>query len=511
MRNLTRMTTVVLLALGLAACGQESEPDDAARLQRFYDQELAFGACAEYAQTIGDTQAFAASPDFRCARLEVPVDYQDPGGRTMKIAVLKAPARGERLGSLLLNPGGPGGPGMSMAAFGAKSWGQSPVTERFDLIGFDPRGVGASQPAVRCYTDAEINAGKATFITASAVGRWTATDSEALVQRCAERSGGRDVLAHSGTRDVARDMDVLRAVLGEEKLSYFGQSYGTRLGAVYAEMFPRHVRAMVLDSGIDPNAGTTARRIDQFTSFQRAFDKMAADCATRPDCPLGTDPAAFTERFQNIVRPLFDRPITLSDGRIMDFAGAWGAVTAGLYDSAAWPVIIKGLREIGTGSGDTLAAISDAFGGRGADGRTPNTADANYAINCQDEQRHSPEEETELRRRLYEVAPYMDPGRGPEGARDGCESWPVEPSLGYPYATGIEGLPTTLTISITGDPATPYQGSLALAKALNGASLTVEGEQHTIAFSGANACVNGYVADYLIDLKTPPAQARCTA
>ncbi|MEU6559659.1 alpha/beta hydrolase [Nocardia nova] len=506
MKAFTTAATVFVLVLTLAGCGRSS---DQPRWQHFYDQKPAFGTCDGYATTATDKQAFAGNPAFRCARLDVPLDYGDPGGRTMKIAMLKVPARGARIGSLLLNPGGPGGPGMSMAAAAAKTWARDPITEHFDLIGFDPRGVGASTPAVHCYTDAENDDGTATYPAASAVGRWTATDTRALVDRCAGRSGGREVLAHVGTRDAARDMDILRAALGDEKLSYLGQSYGTRLGAVYAQMFPQRVRAMVLDGGIDPGAGTADRRVSQFAGFQRAFDKMATDCVTRPECPLGADPDKATENFQRIVRPLLDRPLPTSSGRQLDYAGAVGAVIAGLYESTAWPAIIKGITEIGAGHGDTLLRLGDAFGGRDPDGHWADFADAGYAINCMDEQRTTPEQETDLRRRIYREAPFTDPGRGADGARDGCEYWPAAPTLGYPYATDPQGLPTTLTISVTGDPATPYQGGLNLARALGGAVLTVDGEQHTIALAGTSPCVNTVVADYLVDLKIPPADARC--
>ncbi|WP_280384481.1 alpha/beta fold hydrolase [Nocardia wallacei] len=502
-----------LLALTLGACTQpeSSGPQQPSpELQRFYDQRLSFEPCPGYATTAADEKAFASNPAFQCARVQVPLDYDDPAGRTAQIALLKAPARGKPMGSLLLNPGGPGGPGMSMAAVASKTWATSPVTEKFDLIGFDPRGVGASTPAVDCFTDADIDAGDALTSVAVGAGTWTEQDTRGLVDRCAGRSGGRDVLAHVGTRDAARDMDILRAALGDEKLTYFGQSYGTRLGAVYAEMFPRTVRAMVLDGAIDPRAGTVERRVAQFTSFQRSFDAMAADCATRPDCPLGTDPGRATEKFQSIVRPLLDRPITAADGRRLDFDGAYGAVTAGLYDSAAWPAITKGIAEIAAGRGDTLLALGDAFAGRGPDGRYGNFNEANYAINCMDEQRRTPEQESDLKRRIQAAAPFTDTGRGADGARDGCEFWPAAPTLDYPYATGIEGLPETLTISITGDPATPYRDGISLAEALGGTLLTVEGEQHTVAFSGTSDCVNRAVAGYLIDLITPPADTRCT-
>ncbi|MDV8071427.1 alpha/beta fold hydrolase [Rhodococcus sp. IEGM 1366] len=505
-RSWAIIATASTTFLVLAGCAQpQPQPD----LRSFYDQAVAFEPCDGYAVTSADDTAFAGDPAFECARVTVPLNYDDPTGRTAQIALLKAPARGERIGSLLMNPGGPGGPGMSMAAAGATTLADSPVTERFDLIGFDPRGVGASTPAIDCFTDAENEAGEA--YTTVLTGSRTLSDdgSRGLVERCAERSGGDDVLAHVGTRDAARDMDILRVVLGDEKLSYLGQSYGTRLGAVYAEMFPQNVRAMVLDGAIDPKQSTADRRVDQFTGFQRSFDEMAAACAATPECPLGTDPSMTVEKFQAIVRPLLDTPIVTEDGRRLDFDAAYGAVVAGLYDSAVWPVIYQGIAEVAAGQADTMLKILDVFGGRDADGTFPNFGEALYAINCMDEERNTPEQEVELKRRIQAIAPFADAGLGPDGARDPCEFWPAEPTLGIPYASDVEGLPDTLTISITGDPSTPFEGGVNLADTLGGTLLPVDGEQHTIAFLGADPCVNDIVADYLVDLVIPPAGARC--
>jgi len=506
--RLAATAAAIPLALGLAGCGQAQ--DLSADLERFYEQQLRFEQCAGFATTAADETALTEDPDLRCARLEVPLDYDDPDGRTMQIALLKAPARGEPIGSLLLNPGGPGGPGMSMAAVGAKTLAHSPVTERFDLIGFDPRGVGASTPAIDCATDAELDAGEWLPSVTVGEGALTEDDTRRLVERCAEGSGGADVLAHVGTRDAVRDMDILRAALGDEKLSYLGQSYGTRLGAVYAETFPQNVRAMVLDGAVDPRLGTTERRLTQFAGFQRSFDEMAAFCATTPGCPLGTDPARAVQAFHDITRPLSNDPIVLADGSEFDFNAAYGGVTAGLYHSEVWPVLIEGIAELRTGRADTLLEVSQVFSGRGPDGRHGNFSEAVYAINCMDEQRHTPQQEVDLKRRVQEVAPFTDAGLGPDGARDPCESWPAEPTLGFPHATDIEGVPQTLVLSITGDPATPYEAGVSLADALGSALLTVEGEQHTVAFSGANQCVNDAVANYLIDLKTPQEGTRCT-
>lgn len=509
-------TVGVLAAVAvLGACSQQvpvqnDELDAVPDVQRYYDQDVTFEPCAGYGTTSADEALFATDPTFECARVEVPLDYDDPEGRTARIALLRVPAKGEPIGSLLLNSGGPGGPGMSMAATGATSLADSAVTENFDLVGFDPRGVGASTPAIDCFSDEENDAGEATTTVLTGSRTLSEDGARELVDRCAALSGGEDVLAHVGTRDAARDMDILREVLGDEKLSYLGQSYGTRLGAVYAEMFPANVRALVLDSAIDPNQGTAERRMFQYAGFQRSFDEMSAFCATRPDCPLGTDPSKAVENFQNIVRPLVDRPIVAEDGRVMDFDAAYGSVIAGLYTSEVWPVILDGIAELQVGRSDSLTRISDVFGGRSEDGTYPNFAEALYAINCNDEQRNTATQEVDLKRRIQEIAPFTDAGLGPDGARDPCEFWPAEPTLGIPYATDVEGLPDTLTISITGDPSTPYEGGVTLADTLGGSLLSVEAEQHTIAFAGTSPCVNEAVADYLVNLTSPPAGARCT-
>ncbi|MGH3942974.1 MAG: alpha/beta fold hydrolase, partial [Pseudonocardiaceae bacterium] len=219
-------------------------------LARFYDQELIFGPCAGYATTGADEQLFASDPRFECARLEVPLDYDDPGGATAQVAMLRVPARGESIGSLLLNSGGPGGTGMNFAAGVAGNLAQSPVTERFDLIGFDPRGVGATFPAIDCFPDEQVRAGDAQSEFLISAGTLSEEGARQLVETCAQRSGGEQALAAIATRDTVRDMDVLRATLGEKQLNFFGQSYGTRVGAFYAAEYPRRVRAMVLDDAV---------------------------------------------------------------------------------------------------------------------------------------------------------------------------------------------------------------------------------------------------------------------
>ncbi|MEO3890141.1 alpha/beta hydrolase [Nonomuraea sp. B5E05] len=488
---------------GTGQAGQQST-FSTTDMDRFYGQKPAFKPC-DAPKPTPDAPAVKAE----CARLKVPLDYRNPKGRQAELALLRVPARGkDPIGSLLVNPGGPGFPGTEHAALTAAAWARSPITERFHIVGFDPRGVGASKPALDCFTDAERERDVKLSSIPAGVDDWTKQETRRLVEQCAKRSGGKQVLAHVGTRDVARDMDVLRQALGDEKLSFAGSSYGTRLGAVYAEMFPRKVRALVLDGAMDPLKDTYERRVQQATGMQRSFERMAASCAAKPDCPLGAEPGRATKAFQKLVRPLIDKPARTSDGRGLTYGQAVVGVVTAMYSKALWPAAIAGIAELKAGKGDTLLKLRDAYHGRTADGAYPNSLEATMAINCLDEDRHTPKEETASSRAWNKAAPFSDSGRPIKEARDGCEHWPVKPTLGYPYATGIKGLPDTLTVSVTGDAATPHEGGINLARTLGGSLLTVEGEQHGALLAG-NACVNKIVSAYLIDLRSPAEGARC--
>lgn len=247
-------------------------------------------------------------------------------------------------------------------------------------------------------------------------------------------------------------------------------------------------------------------------AFQRSFDLMAEFCAQSLDCPLGTDPEQAIAVFQDLFQPLIDNPVPAGDGRMLTFAQATSGVLSGLFTSEAWPRVISGIAQLkNEGRGDELLAITDGFSGRDPSGVWNNFIEANLAINCNDEERHTPEEEAGLRRQIFEVNPFLDIGRPVEGVtRDACEFWPSEPTLGFPYAQNVQGLPDPLIISITGDPSTPYAAGASLAESIGGTVLTVEGEQHTVALEGINPCVNEIVADYLINLELPDGGTTCT-
>lgn len=508
--------SVALAVAVLVACTSNTRPEgkqvaDDAALDRFYQQQLAWGACGtDYASTDEETKAMDIVPGLECARLEVPLDYDDSENDIAEIAVSRVPSRGDGPSTpLVINPGGPGGSGVVGAILTALGLVESPITENFDIVGFDPRGVGASQPAVDCYSDEEADAGTVPLGSLGTTVEFTSDDTQAIMDKCAERSGGVDALAHVGTRDTARDMDVLRAALGQDKLTYFGQSYGSRLGAVYAEQFPDRVRALLFDAAVDPRLDGHEAVLSSYGGFQQAFDGLATECAARFECPLGNDPARATLRFQQLVRPLRTEPVPALD-TTLSFDDAIGSVISGLYAPDTWPLIVDGLAELARGRGDGLMQLLYTFGGRSAAGQWTNFTEANYAINCMDLDRLTPTRSAELRRWTYDLAPFMDPGVDvADGARDACEHWPAEPTLGFPYAQDVDGLPPTLVVSTTRDPSTPHSGGVSLADSLGSSLLTVEGGAHGIVGQGTNACVDGIVSDYLINLQVPDEDARC--
>lgn len=480
-------------------------------LEKFETQELTWEDCADYAITAQDEKYFPLAPEAECARMLVPMDYADPTGDTASVAVVRVPARGEPAGSLFFNPGGPGGAGL-LGTIGASAlMAESAVTERFDLVGFDPRGVGATEPAIDCkLTDGSADGADLLARIGAPVPTLTEDDTKELADRCAEGSGGMEALANVGTRTTAKDMDVLRAVLGEDQLNFLGQSYGTRLGAIYAEEFPENVRAMILDGAFDPSLGSQERLLASYDGFQASFETMAAFCATQADCPLGTDPSGWTAALQGILRPLVDNPVPAGDTEL-NFDAGLGGVLASFYSPDLWPLAIEGLREVQQGRGDQLLQLATGIAGISDEGQSSNLTDASIAINCVDEDLLDADELAQLREDTYAQVPIMDPGTAAdESTRDKCADFPVTGELGIPYAQDIEGLPQTLIVSLRGDAATPYEGAIGLAKTLDGTLLTVEGEGHTVIAKDVNACADSIAAKYLLDLELPEKASELT-
>ncbi|GAA1849473.1 alpha/beta hydrolase [Pseudonocardia ailaonensis] len=480
-------------------------------LNRYYSQTLSWGPCAPFATSSDAARSFG-DPRFDCAKLEVPLDYAKPDGKTAQIAVLRARSTGtpqQRIGSLLVNPGGPGAPGTEAAAGLVDKVGPG-ITNRFDLVGFDPRGVGASRPSLDCLTDAEQDRYRAqVFADPSPAGVAAAeAHSKQYADLCAQRVGT-DVLANVGTRDVVKDMDILRQVLGDEKVTYYGYSYGTSIGSTYAEAFPSRVRAMVLDGAVDPTQDTITGTVDQSAGFQQAFDAYGAWCTTQANCPLGRDPKAATATFQKLVQPLIDRPVRTGDPtRTLGFQDAITGVSQALYLRALWPALSVGISRLAGGDGSLLLTLADLYYSRGADGKYSNMLEAFQAISCMDNTRvTAPADVAKLVDGQYAAAPFTDTGRGPVDAKDPCAYWPVPPTMA-PHTPKADGIPPVVVVSVTGDPATPYQAGVDLAKDLNGRLLKVDGTQHTAGYQGTK-CVDDKLTAYLTDGTLPAEGASC--
>jgi pimeloyl-ACP methyl ester carboxylesterase len=487
------------------------QPAQRSGLERSAGQALSWGPCAGFATTPDERQAYMA-PGLQCAYLEVPIDYADPNGAKEKIGVLRKPASDpkQRIGSLVLNPGGPGASGMSAAAGAAGRVAATDLGRRFDFVGFDPRGVGASRRQVDCLTPAEQDAERQMNLNVDTspegVAR-TERQERADSAKCATRSGT-DLLANVGTRDVARDLDMLRAALGDPKLTYLGFSYGTLIGARYAEMFPRNVRAMVLDGVVDPENDTATELVTQTRGFQDAFNFFTAACVVRPECALGRDRNQASIAFQRLVRPLITAPVPVSDGRKLSYTDATTGAIQAMYLPALWPALNRGLTQLSQGNGDTLMQLADLYYDRALDGTYSNQSDAFQAVRCVDSPPITdPQVARETDARVRKAAPFLDTGKPPSPARDICAFWPVPPTSA-PHKPHAPGLPPVLVISTTHDPATPYQAGVDLARDLHGRLLTFNGAQHT-AFLQGNQCVDQAATNYLITLTPPPEGSRC--
>ncbi|OBK27362.1 hydrolase [Mycobacterium asiaticum] len=514
-----RLVSSALLSIGLVFAGQSAalpraaatpEPDTGTGQTQIpappaATSQQSWGSCHDF---IGDT---ADLPTARCTTVSVPVDYDKPTGAQAKLAVIRVPATGQRIGSLLVNPGGPGASAVDLVAGMAPDLKDTDIARHFDLVGFDPRGVGHSTPSLRCRSDAEFDAYRRDpMVDYSPAGvAHIEQIYRELAQHCADRMG-QSFLANTGTASAARDMDMVRQALGDEQINYLGYSYGTELGTAYIERFAPHVRAMVLDGAIDPTIGPIEQTINQMAGFQTAFNDYAADCAKSTACPLGTDPAQWVARYHALIDPLVTKPGKTSDPRGLTYADATTGTINALYTPQHWKYLTSGLLGLqrGTDAGDLLL-LADDYNGRDRDGHYDNGQDAFNSIRCVDAP--TPTDAASwvtADRRIREVAPFLSYGQFTGSApRDICALWPV-PATSTPHAASPAPAGKVVVVSTTHDPATPYQAGVDLARQLGGSLITFDGTQHTVVFNG-NQCVDPVITRYLLDLTLPPPNMRC--
>jgi pimeloyl-ACP methyl ester carboxylesterase len=445
------------------------------------------------------------SSGFECATINVPLDYYDPSLGMITLPLIRRPATDDtaRIGSLLTNPGGPGVSGVDFVR-SASTLFSADVRERFDIVGWDPRGVAASDPAVDCVDNLDI------YVTADpspdSVEEQQAQDAaaRALAEGCNERSGR--ILAHLSSANTARDMDRIRAALGDDKLTYLGYSYGTILGAQYAEQFPDRIRAMVLDGAGDPSITPAEDSYNQVVGFETALNAFLADCAADPGCAFnsGGDPGAALDALLDQL----DLQPAAGDGDLDVGPGvAWLGIASALYNESSWPVLAGALAAAQAGDGSTLLEFSAFITGRIGPGSYTDEVEQRIAILCVDFQRMTYDEKVALQQRLAVDAPrFGEPGVGPAG--DPCDFWPV-PSLEMPRRITAPESPPILVVGNTGDPATPYQQAVSLAEQLSqGVLLTLQADSHT-AYGGRSFCIDSTVDRYLIDLVPPDDGLTC--
>ncbi|AFM17986.1 tripeptidyl-peptidase B [Mycolicibacterium chubuense NBB4] len=463
-------------------------------------------------QAAGPSDQARIPAGAECGMLSVPVDWNkanDRSAQVARIAMIRFKATGDKIGSLIVNPGGPGESGVHAAAAMVATLPDA-LRKRFDLVGFDPRGVASSSPAVWCNSDEDndrLRADNVVEYTPEGVAHIDKLNKE-FVQRCVDKMG-KEFLANVGTASVVKDLDAIRQALGDQKLTYLGYSYGTRIGAGYAEAYPQKVRAMILDGAVDPNADPFEADIRQAKAFQTAFDNYAADCAKDENCPLGTDPAKAVDVYHQLVWPLVDKPAKTADPRGLSYSDAIVGTILPLYSPSLWRHLTQALSEIQKGRGDTMLSLADLYMGRDAQGHYTNATDARVAVNCVDKPAITDRAKlVEQDRLLRQAAPFMNYGEFTGYApMPTCGMWPVPPTSER-HEIKVDGLPPILVVSTTNDPATPYQAGVNLAKQLGGTLLTFQGTQHTVALQG-DACVDDIATRYLVDVTVPPPDTRC--
>lgn len=525
----------VAALLALSACGTvtgtpSAAPDstgapnpgaDDVALARFLDQKPTWGPCTDPTGS-ADERTALADPKFDCTTITVPLDYTQPGGTTASIALSRQKALdpAARIGSLLVNPGGPGGSGVGFLPSAAKNIGTGEVARKFDLVGFDPRGVGGSTPTIDCSNTAEIDAQRTEppfDSTPQGVAKQEA-EAKAFAQRCVQRTG-KAVLANSGTRDVVRDLRIIHRVLGDRRLNYLGYSYGTAIGAEYAAQFPTDVRVMALDGADDLAQRVTdpvGAALEQPKGFQLAFTNFATACAAalKGQCPVGPDPKGATAVLQNALRPLIAKPVAASGagaGRTLGYNDAGAAVLQSMYSTQLWDPLALGLQKLAAGDGSVLLQIADILQGRNTDGSYSNEQEDLQVVSCVDSPPVTDRKVAlDISTQTLKLAPLFDNGYGPSDALDACAFWPVPPT-GRTTPIDAVGLPTTLVVSSLGDPATPYENGKDLAGQLRSRLLTVDNNQHTVVLQGINACADAITTRYLVDAVAPAQDPSCAA
>ncbi|MET9479828.1 alpha/beta hydrolase [Streptomyces sp. NPDC006638] len=511
-RRLFRISATALVAAGLLLSGCSSDSAsgagtggrtgggptaDPAALKKFYGQKLAWRPCG--------------ATGFECAKMKAPLDYTKPDGTEISLAVArkKATGPGKRLGSLQVNPGGPGGSAVGYLQAYAGIGYPAPVRARYDMVAIDPRGVAGSEP-VECLTGQEMDAYTQVDQTPDDQGEETELTAafKKFAAGCEKRSA--TILPHVSTVDAARDMDVFRAALGDKKLTYVGASYGTFLGATYAELFPKNTGRLVLDGAMDPSLPARELNRDQTAGFETAFTSFAADCVKQTDCPLGTKSVADVgARMKAFFDTLDAKPVPTGASRPLTESLATTGVIAAMYDESAWPQLREALTTAMAGDGSALLTLADSYYERDNDGSYANLMFANSAVNCLDlpPAFSGPAEVTKDLPSFEKASPVF--GEGLAWASLNCAYWPTK-ATGTAHRIEAKGAAPIVVVGTTRDPATPYKWAVSLAGQLSsGTLLTYDGDGHT-AYGRGSDCVDTAINTYLLEGTPPKPATECS-
>lgn len=457
-----------------------------------------------YSQTLDWT---SCSTTFECADVEVPLDYQHPDKASIKLSVVKLDAGRKSQGTLLVNPGGPGASGVDLVMNAGTQMFSADLRKGYDLLGFDPRGVSRSAP-VTCRTDAERDEARTMDPdpTTDAGLAEIEKQSKEFADACAAKTG--KSLGFIDSVSSAKDLDILRAVNGDTRLNYLGFSYGTKLGATYAQLYPKNVGHMVLDGAMDPSLDNEEVTLGQAAAFEKAITAYLEDCLRSQSCPFDGDVDQARDQLHELFASVEEYPMTAQDGRevgITDFVS--GFITA-FYDDGYWPTLTKALNAAISGDPTKMLELADLSAGREPDGTyTGNADEAFIAINCLDYPVDSTiegqrQDALELAKASPTIGKYLAYG----GLS--CKDWKY-PSTGEPAPVSAPGAAPIVIIGTTGDPATPYAWSQALNEQLESSVLlTFHGEGHT-AYGRSNECIGNAVDDYFLDSTVPEDGLQC--
>ncbi|MFJ8084067.1 alpha/beta hydrolase [Streptomyces sp. NPDC096205] len=503
-------TTVLLLSCVLAGCSDDDGDND----EDLTAQELDWQDCPAPSQAEGGGGTPSPLPDgdeWQCSTMKAPLDWDDPKGDTIDLALIRAKSSGDensRIGSLIFNFGGPGGSGVyTLPSFGAD---YTKLRTRYDLVSFDPRGVGRSSP-VTCLNDRQLDAWFQEDATPDdAAERGALLEGTKDFNEACEKHSKR-ILPHVRTTDAARDLDLMREVLGDDKLHYFGISYGTELGGVYAHLFPKKVGRAVFDAVVDPTETAEQGSLGQAKGFQLALENFAEDCVSKvEDCPAGDSVEDVQNRIAKLLTDLDAKPIPGAFPRELTQSAATSGILQALYSKDLWQFLAEALDSAYDGDGQLLMVLSDSMNGRSTNGEYSNITAANISINCADDKARYDGAYVQRKLPEFRAASRLF-GDSLAWGMVSCTDWAVPGAADHPDVSAPGSAPI-LVVGNTGDPATPYEGAHRMAQALGkgvGVEVTYKGQGHG-AYDSKSKCVHAAVDGYLLEGKLPATGTVCS-